>query len=148
MKKVILLATSILFACIIFAQNSPVGYWKTIDDETNKPKSVVHIYEVDGKIHAKIVKLFLGPDEEQNPYCDKCKGDKKDTRIIGMEIMWGLEQDDDEWEGGKILDPKNGKEYSCYISLEDKNTLKVRGFVGFSLIGRTQYWYRTEKPSN
>jgi uncharacterized protein (DUF2147 family) len=146
MKKILLLAASMIFVCIMFAQTSPVGYWKTIDDETNKPKSIVQIYEVDGKVHAKIVKLFRGPDEEQDPYCDKCKGDKKDKRIIGMEMMWGLEQDDNEWEGGKILDPKNGKEYSCYISLEDENTLKVRGFVGFSLIGRTQYWYRTDKP--
>jgi len=125
---------------------SPVGFWKTIDDETQKPKSIVEIYEVDGKLHAKVVKLFREPSEEQNPMCDECKGAKKDKPIIGMEIMWGLEKDDDEWEDGKILDPKNGKTYSCYISLEDDNTLKVRGFVGFSLIGRTQYWYRTEKP--
>ena len=145
MKKTFLLCASLLFALSIWAQ-SPVGYWKTIDDETNKPKSIVQIYEVDGKIHAKVVKLFRGPDEEQDPKCDECKGSKKDQRIIGMEIMWGLEQDDDEWEDGKILDPKNGKVYSCYISLEDKDTLKVRGFVGFSLIGRTQYWYRAEKP--
>ena len=146
MKKIFLLAASLIFAFALFAQNSPIGYWKTIDDETNKPKSIVQIYEVNGKLHAKVVKLFRGPDEEQDPLCDECKGAKKNKRIIGMEIMWGLEQDDDEWEDGKILDPKNGKEYSCYISLEDENTLKVRGFVGFSLIGRTQYWYRTEAP--
>ena len=147
MKKLLLLTVSFVFTLALFAQGSPIGYWKTIDDETNKPKSIVQIYEVDGKLHAKVIKLFREPDEDQDPHCDKCKGDKKGVRVIGMEMMWGLEKDDDEWDGGKILDPKNGKEYSCYITLEDENTLKVRGFIGFSLIGRTQYWYRAEKPT-
>ena len=74
-----------------------------------------------------------------------CKGDKKDKPIEGMVIVWDLEQKSGtEWDGGKILDPKNGKEYKCLIELKDANTLKVRGFIGVSLFGRTQYWYRVE----
>ncbi|MEM9897511.1 MAG: DUF2147 domain-containing protein [Bacteroidota bacterium] len=145
MKKLFLFTSSLMLCMSMWAQ-SPIGFWKTIDDETNKPKSIVQVYEVNGKLHAKVVKIFLGPDEAENPMCDKCKGAKKDQPILGMEIMYGLEQDDDEWEDGKIMDPKSGKEYSCHLTLEDKDTLKVRGFIGFSLIGRTQYWYRTEKP--
>ena len=118
---------------------SVVGTWKTIDDEDGTAKSHVSIYEEDGKICGKVLKLI---DPEQT-ICTECKGDKKDQPIEGMQIMWGLKQDkSNKWKGGKIMDPKNGKEYKCKIELEDENTLKVRGFIGFSLLGRTQTWYR------
>ncbi len=61
-----------------------------------------------------------------------------------MNILTGLSKNGDEWNGGKILDPENGKTYKCYITLEDKNKLKLRGYIGFSLIGRTEYWYRVQ----
>ena len=115
--------------------------WKTIDDETGKPKAVVSIVEKDGKLHGTIVKLFRAPDEEQNPRCDKCTGALKDQPILGMTILRDLEKDGDEWTGGTILDPKNGKSYDCKIALEDGGKkLKVRGYLGISLLGRTQYW--------
>ena len=69
---------------------------------------------------------------------------KKDKPILGMDILSGLTKDDDEWNGGTILDPKNGKEYKCYIKLLDNNTLKLRGYIGFSLIGRTALWKRAD----
>ena len=118
---------------------SPIGKWKTIDDATHKPKSIVEIYEQGGKLYGKIIKLFREAGEEQNPKCDKCKGDKKDKPVIGMVILEGLWREGDEWKGGTILDPDNGKTYKCYIKLE-KGKLKVRGFIGFSALGRTQYW--------
>ncbi|MEM6262093.1 MAG: DUF2147 domain-containing protein [Bacteroidota bacterium] len=135
------LAIVMLSAGNLFAQ-SPIGKWKTIDDESGKARSIIEIYDVNGKLHGKVVKLILEPDEEQNPLCDECSGKKKDQPIIGMEIMWDLEKDGDQWEDGEIMDPDNGKTYSCYIKLENENKLEVRGFLGFSLLGRTQYWYR------
>jgi uncharacterized protein (DUF2147 family) len=126
------------------AQNSIVGQWKTIDDETHKPKSIIEIFEKDGVYNGKIVKLFREPTEDQNPKCDKCSGDKKDQLILGMQNLNGLKKDSDtRWSGGEILDPKNGKTYSCKAELiEDGKKLKMRGFIGISLLGRTQVWER------
>ncbi len=127
------------------AANPAVGRWTTIDDETKKPKSVIAIYEENGKLFGKIEKLFREPNEEQNPLCDKCQGSLKDQPIIGMTILRDLKKDDDEWSGGNILDPANGKTYKCKLAVEDGGKkLKVRGYVGMSLLGRTQYWVRAE----
>jgi len=131
---------------LLFSQNSsPAGTWKTIDDETGKIKSIVEIWVgSDGKLYGKIIKLFKEPHEDQDPVCDKCSGDKKDQKIIGMQIMWELEKESDtEWEDGQILDPKNGKTYGCEIEIiENGSKLRVRGYLGFSLLGRTQTWLR------
>jgi len=122
-----------------------VGRWTTIDDETKKPKSVITIYEEGGKLFGKIEKLFRAPDEEQNPLCDKCEGALKNQPITGMVILRDLKKDGDEWSGGTILDPANGKTYKCKLAVEDGGKkLKVRGFIGIALLGRTQYWVRAE----
>jgi uncharacterized protein (DUF2147 family) len=142
MKKILLAITFV--ASMAQAQESIVGRWKTIDDETGKPKSVVVITEKDGAIVGKIESLFREPTEDQNPKCDKCSGDKKDQLIIGMQILSGLKKDGDKkWSGGEILDPKNGKTYSCKLEIiENGQKLKLRGFIGVSLLGRTQVWQR------
>ena len=116
--------------------------WKTIEDETNKPKSVVKLYEQDGKLYGKVVKLFRGPEEDQDPICDVCPDDRKDQKILGMEIIRDMEKDDDEWEDGTIMDPKTGKVYDCKLWLEDGN-LQVRGYVAFFF--RTQTWLPYEE---
>lgn len=126
---------------------SAIGIWKTIDDETNKPKSLVQIYEQNGKLYGKVIKLFREPGEEQDPVCDECDEDdpRYKKRVIGMVILEDLEPDGkDAWSDGEILDPANGSVYGCNIELQGANKLKVRGFIGFSLLGRTQYWYREE----
>lgn len=131
------------FGLSVSAENSsPVGTWVTIDDETNQPKSHVKIYERNGKIYGKIIKL-INPDEP-NPVCDECEGNLKNQPIVGMRIMWNLSKGDDEWwEGGRILDPGNGKTYRCKIRLQSGGSkLDVRGYVGISLFGRTQTWKR------
>ena len=116
-----------------------VGTWKTIDDEDGKVKSHVTIESVDGKLLGKVSKL-IDPERE---ICTECKGDKKNQPIVGMEILWDLKADgENEWNGGKIMDPKNGKTYKCKMELVKDNKLNVRGFVGFALLGRTQTWYR------
>ena len=132
---------TLLFLSISLWSQSAEGIWKTIDDEDGTVKSHVSIYESNGKLHAKVIKLI----NPERTICSKCKGDKKDKPIEGMIIMWDLKQDKSNlWNGGKIMDPKNGKEYKCKIELEESNILKVRGFIGFSLLGRTQTWYRVE----
>ena len=142
----------VIFAAMIAANGlsaqTVIGKWKTIDDETNREKSIVEIYKgEDGKIYGKVVELFRLPDEDQDPKCDECDEDdpRYNQRVKGMVILEGLVADEDnakKWEDGEILDPKNGNVYSCYIELVSDKKLKVRGFLGFSLLGRTQYWYR------
>lgn len=141
-----LFALTLLVSGSAFADSAtPIGRWTTIDDETKKPKSIVAIYEENGKLFGKIEKLFRGPDEDQNPVCDKCEGDQKDKPIVGMVILRNLKKDGDEWTGGSITDPANGKTYKAKIAVEEGGKkLKVRGFIGFSLIGRTQYWVKAE----
>ena len=135
----------LLFASTALAEASAVGRWTTIDDETGKPKSVVTIWEEGGKLFGKIEKLFRPPDEDQNPLCVECDGELKDKPIVGMTILRDLEKDDDEWSGGTVLDPANGKTYSCTLEVQDGGkTLKLRGYLGISLLGRTQYWKRAE----
>jgi uncharacterized protein (DUF2147 family) len=137
---------TLLFATSALAQApKAVGRWTTIDDETKKPKSVITIYEEGGKLFGKIEKLYREPNEEPNPVCDKCEGALKNQPILGMVILRNLEKDDDEWSGGTILDPANGKTYKCKIAVEDGGKkLKVRGYIGMALLGRTQYWVRAE----
>lgn len=125
-------------------ENTVIGQWKTIDDESGLPKSIVEITEANGQLVGKVVKLFKKPEEDQNPKCDKCSGDKKDQFVIGMTILWDMKKKNPtKWDDGTILDPNNGKTYSCKIELlEEGKKLKVRGYLGFSLLGRTQIWER------
>lgn len=125
------------------AQDTPVGSWTTVDDKTGKPKSIVEIYEArDGSLAGRVSEI-LQSDRGPNPTCDKCSGDRKDKPVKGMVILWGVNKSGDTWEGGKILDPNNGKVYSVKLrQIEGGKKLEVRGFLGFSLLGRTQTWAR------
>jgi uncharacterized protein (DUF2147 family) len=142
MKKILLSLISVFAISLVSADNtSPEGMWRTIDDETGEAKSLVKIWIDDGELKGQITEL-LNP-EEPNPVCDECKGSLKDKPIEGMTFVWGLTKDGDEWSGGKILDPGNGKEYKAKLELiENGSKLSVRGFIGFALIGRTQVWER------
>jgi len=126
-----------------FAQDTPVGSWTTVDDKTGKPKSIVEIYEArDGALAGRVSEV-LQSDRGPNPICDKCSGERKNKPVKGMVILWGIKKQGDAWEGGQILDPKNGKVYSVKLrQIEDGKKLEVRGFMGFSLLGRTQTWVR------
>lgn len=112
----------------------------SIDDEDGRPKSHIAITEDSGKLTGKVVKLLDGASISK---CDKCSGAKKGQPILDMVILWDLsEKSKSEATGGTILDPANGKEYSCKIKLKDANTLEVRGYIGTPLLGRSQTWYR------
>ncbi|MEJ2043046.1 MAG: DUF2147 domain-containing protein [Reinekea sp.] len=125
----------------VAASMTPVGQWVTIDDDTGEIKSHVTIWEEKGELQGKIDKL-INPSEP-NPVCDDCKGKRKNQPITGMTFIWGLSKDGDEWNGGYILDPSNGKEYKAKMKVTDGGKkLEVRGFIGFSLLGRTQVWNR------
>ena len=122
---------------------SPVGLWKTIDDNTGKPRGLVRIIEVNGEYQGKVEKIFSKPGEEPDPKCEKCDGARHNQPVIGMTILWGLTKQGDEYQGGEILDPENGKVYRAKMKLDgDEGKLGVRGFIGFSLFGRTQTWVR------
>lgn len=126
-------------------KDSPVGLWRTIDDKSGKERSLVRVSEANGQLQITIEKLFREPGEEPNPLCDKCPGERKNKPVTGMQIGSGLKKSGEVWSGGEILDPENGKTYKCKVWLEDKgNKLHVRGFIGVSLLGRTQVWVREE----
>lgn len=118
---------------------SIIGQWETFDDKTKEKKSVIEIYKSNNLFFAKIVKSYVS---EENAICKTCKGHKKGKPIIGLIIIENLKKDGKEYNDGSIMDPENGKTYKCYLELINNNKLKVRGYVGFSVFGRTQYWIR------
>ncbi len=139
MKKRFLI--SILFLSITVTNAQTIfGVWESKNEDTNKVDSYIEVYKKEGKAYAKIIKIT--DKNGQTTLCDKCEGENKNKPILGMNILYGLSKNDDEWSDGKILDPRNGKLYTCYIKLETKNKLKIRGYVGFAMFGRTTYWYR------
>lgn len=139
MKKIALAFAALFISVFSFAQIE--GKWKTIDDETGKAKSIVEISKnAKGQYVGKIVQLLQKPE---NNNCVKCSDDRKNKPLIGLEIIRGLKKSDAEFTGGTITDPKTGKTYKCTIK-KDGDKLNVRGYVGFSLIGRTQTWHKVK----
>jgi len=125
------------------AEATPVGTWETIDDHTGQPKALVQItQEADGTLSGKILR-GLGPTDDPTRRCTACTDSRKDQLILGMTIIEGMKQDGTNWDQGHILDPENGKLYKCKMHVEDGgNSLVVRGYIGFSLLGRSQTWRR------
>lgn len=120
--------------------SSPVGMWITKDDKTSKKRAVIEVRENNNQLTATIVKVF--PEPGDTKICSKCPGAFKGKPILGLQFAWGLkDKGNGEWADGKILDPQTGKIYRAKMTLEG-NKLLVRGFIGFSLIGRTQTWTR------
>ena len=122
-----------------FSQSSIVGKWTTIDDETGKERSIVDIYEKDGKFFGKIVKIFSEPGDDPDPICEECEDERKGQKVLGMEIIRDMKYDkgNNEFKKGEILDPENGNIYDCKLWIED-GKLKVRGYLLFFY--RTQTW--------
>ena len=150
-KKIILLCLLCFgFSFSLVAQNSILGKWKSIDDETGKPRSYVEIYENGkGVLEGKILKVIPGPGDEADPICDECS--KSDPRhgqpVNGMVIITKMKiaSNKKSAKSGKILDPESGNVYGCILTLnEDGKSLKVRGYLGIKALGRTQIWQRAE----
>jgi uncharacterized protein (DUF2147 family) len=140
-----LLAAGLCASLNAWSQTTAAGLWKTIDDETGKPRALVRIAESNGEYRGKIEKLYRGPDQDTNPKCEKCEGANKDQPILGMTIISGMRQEGNEYTGGQILDASNGKVYKSKMTLaEDGKKLNVRGYIGMPMFGRTQTWLREE----
>ncbi len=120
--------------------NDITGRWTTIDDNTGKPRSVVEISMRNGKAYGRIVDLY--DKSKLGKVCDLCPGDRKDQRVVGLEVIRDMAPDGGEWADGTILDPENGKVYTCKLWVED-GLLKVRGYIAF--LYRTQTWVRSPK---
>jgi len=127
----------------LLAQETIVGRWQTIDDNTGDARSIVEILDREGKIFGKIIKIYPRPDRPPDPVCDKCSTEdpRYNQKIIGMEIIRNMVKDGSEYSGGDILDPENGRVYRSKVWLEGKE-LKVRGYWG--PFYRTQTWQRAE----
>jgi len=136
-----LMATTSVFA---MAQNTPVGVWKTIDDDGKTEKSLVRIVDTGGVVSGKVEKIFEAAKADAK--CEKCEGANKDQPVLGMVILRNLKQDADDketWSGGEILDPNNGKTYKARLKpLEGGKQLQMRGYLG--PFYRTQVWLRVE----
>ena len=144
MKATIVAGALALAGLSAWAQNTPVGLWKTIDDDGKTEKSLVRISESAGVLTGKIEKIFDAG--KQDSKCDKCTDERKDQPVLGMTILRNLKQDGDDkeiWTGGEILDPNNGKTYKARLKpLDGGKQLQMRGYLG--PFYRTQVWVRAE----
>lgn len=141
--KIFVAACLLAITGVALAQGSPVGLWKTIDDETKQAKSFVRVTEAGGVLTGKIEKLV--DPAKQDSKCDKCTDARKGQPVVGMTIFNGPKQTDDKsiWEGGEILDPNNGKTYRMRVRVADGGKkLEVRGYIAFFY--RDQEWIRAE----
>lgn len=134
-----IIAFLVFFMSVTISAQDVMGKWKTIDDETGEAKSIVEIYERDGKVFGKIIEI-LNPKNE-NAICTKCEGDAKDKPILGFELIKNMKKDGAYYKSGTIFHPENGKKYKCRLKLtDDPNVLQVRGYIAF--LYATQYWER------
>ena len=124
--------------------NDPVlGVWKTIDEKTNQPSSLIRLEEKNGEPSGLVTELILTPGEALITHCNLCKDERKGKPIVGMIIMKGLKRGaPGNWSGGEILDPEEGEIYKVKIAMVNDKTLEVRGYIGIPLLGRTQIWVR------
>lgn len=138
MQKTFLMLLLSCFAAVLQAQ-TPIGVWKTIDDETGEAKSHVQVYEQNGQIFGKVIRLLKSAPDRK---CDKCPGERKNQPVLNMVILENMKSKGGYWQSGRILDPEKGKWYGCNLWLKDgdPNVLVVRGYLG--PFYRTQQWYR------
>ncbi len=138
-----LLFTSLPLAAQVAGSQSPLGLWKTFDDKTGTPRALVRIYLQDEKYFGRIEQSFTPGANTR--VCSVCRDDRKNQPIIGLLIIRNVVLRDGEYGGGDILDPESGSVYRCKFHLENEGSvLVVRGFIGFSLLGRSQSWRRQE----
>ena len=145
MKRSLLAIAFVAVSLPAFAQMSPAGLWKTIDDETKKEKSLVRIKDVNG-VFSGTVEKFLDPANKPDEVCDKCTDDRKDKPVLGMTIIRNIKASADDkgiWDGGDVLDPNNGKVYKARLKpVDGGKRLEMRGYIG--PFYRTQVWLRVE----
>lgn len=135
----------LVLPCAWADDSTPAGLWQNVDDVTGKPKALIRISEHQGVFEGRIEKLYRAQGQEQNPRCTACEGARHNQPVIGMVFMSGLRKEGDEYTGGEILDPDNGKVYRSKLKLADGGRkLVVRGYIGFPMLGRSQVWIRQD----
>ncbi|MDM0038487.1 DUF2147 domain-containing protein [Variovorax sp. J22G21] len=142
MKSILAAVVLVASAGTALAQTSPVGLWRSVDDKTGEVKAEIRVTETGGALAGRIEKT-LRKDAKADAVCDECSDDRKGKPIAGLEIIRGGKKADgkDVWEGGKILDPENGKEYrASFTPIDGGRKLEVRGYLG--PFWRTQTWTR------
>ncbi len=121
---------------------SPIGTWRTFDDQDGQETGSVVITDRGGRLYGRITRI--ADPAKVHVICTLCTGDRKDQPVLGMEVIRDEKPDGDHWNGGTIVDPKTGKVYKLTMHLEDGGQkLVVRGFIGLPLFGRSQTWLRT-----
>jgi uncharacterized protein (DUF2147 family) len=141
--RVLLILLALCGATSAQGAASPVGLWRTIDDKTGKENGAVRIFESGGALYGRIERIT--DPARAGLSCVKCSDDRKDKPLIGLDIMRGLKRDGDVWDGGTILDPETGSSYKSSVRLDDGGQkLVVRGYLGVSLLGRSQTWIRAQ----
>jgi len=145
MKRTLVAIVSTASCAAALAQMSPVGLWRTIDDDTKQEKSLVRIRENAG-IFSGVIEKLLDPAVKPDAVCEKCSDERKDKPLLGLTILRNLRQNVDDkavWDGGDIVDPNNGKVYRSRLKpVEGGKKLEMRGYIG--PFYRTQVWIRVE----
>ena len=147
-RSIVLMGAFLCFVASVHAADTPVGLWKSIDDQSGKPRSLVRLTEVNGELRGVIEKVFPQPGEDpaavQTAVCKECKDERRDKPIVGLTIIRGLKKNPHgSYDDGEVLDPENGKRYQCRITVLDGGAkLEMRGYIGTPLLGRTQTWVR------
>ena len=147
MIRTTLIAAALLIHAAAFAQATPVGLWKTIDDKTKKERTLIRIVDTGGTLSGKIEKR-LDPDAKAGDLCDKCADDRKDQPLQGLQLIRGITKNantENRWDGGTVIDPEEGKVYKARMTpIEGGKKLELRAYIGVPMIGRTQTWIRVE----
>lgn len=134
--------SSIFFFSVLFANaQSPIGVWKTKSDLTGIEQSHIEIFEKDGKLLGKVVKLLVDPEDT---LCTACKGELKNQPVMGMVLIYDIIPYKYYWSYGKVIDPESGKTYDCNISINEEGNLELRGYISLPIFGRTQIWERVK----
>ena len=129
------------------AQATPVGRWRTVSDVDGKPAAIIEVIERDGTLQG-VVRSLLDSSATADERCEHCEGERHNQPIVGMTILWNMRRDGDEWRGGAILAPDSGHIYKATLRLaSDGAQLIVHGYIGISLFGRSQTWYREGSPA-
>lgn len=142
MKDTLLIIALMISQVSLCGQEPIYGVWKAVDEEDGEPRSLIEVYEHEGKAYGKVIKLH---DKLEDVTCKKCPGDKKNKPVLGLEVIWDMKKKGNVWKGGRILDPEAGKKYKCRMKVKDNGeVLEVRGYVGVPALGRTKKLYRVK----
>lgn len=145
MNKALAAIVSVVVAAPSWAQMTPEGLWRNVDDKTGEAKAEIRI-KADGQgVLSGLLERRLTKDAKPDDLCKECSDDRKDKPLLGLEIIRNAKKADgkDVWEGGKILDPENGRNYTLRLTpIEGGKKLEVRGSIG--PFGRTQTWIRVQ----